>query len=742
MTSSDMQGGSRLSFHTITPSIDLATLTQRLGAALPVAQGAGLAAQPLFAPHGAYLRVNIAGVVERLLQHADFQNAFAPGAASGFLRDAPLPPFGMRAKMGGRILHDTQVICSKALENLHSAVQQELAAALPHDDFAALAQQPMQQVLEALSKSLGVSAPRSAPSANMVSVQFAERRAAQGAHNLARALVGVESRSDGAWAEQFLAGVARKLEKDGEDAERIEEITALLRCQSQVPGAQMQRFLHFLEEQAMGRVRMQVEMSIMAALANRAPGSKLHIYVSRVLEAFSLFAGEEGQALLLDVSSVYGQNSNVALHEELRSSTFYYCLPVWCAAAAQLLDQVAENGDAMRRAVSYRFRINGINPETNTSAFAARLERIRERLFPEQVDLKHPVRREIAQLVFLYLVVPAEREGEYESGRLLVQAQNIVAALADDPQAALQKIYDALNKRQAVMQSIASEVMRQLKNQSASLVSAANGAVRKLYISVNRSIVRWNMLEGLSQTSGAVLVTAEQGHDSVAWLEHIQVGAEPAYANMASLCVETQLEEHVITTIPDAAYSWPMHKKLDALTIPVRIIPHTWDGDAWRAAVAQPALLAAGYGVQLEYDPAHLMADKRAEKSLAEQLRAAQLVASAMLMYVVLFTLVNRVKAAMGQRQLAMVLLRLQLSGKALQYDEDANGSDTPMYAISQALERVLSRELPVKLQGLVVGKADKKNTASKWQKEGTLAALLGGQPVSFAKKALSTRWR
>lgn len=345
------------------------------------------------------------------------------------------------------------------------------------------------------------------------------------------------------------------------------------------------------------------------------------------------------------------------------------------------------------------------------------------------------MRREIAQLVFLYLVIPPVTQRS-DGETLLGQAQKIAEALTNDPQTTLRRIYDALNKRENVVKGIAKEVVNLLKNKRDSLVSAANCTASKLYISVSHSIVNWNSLEGMSaSSSGDVLATAVQGRDEIAWLGHIQVGNTPAAYNVLALLeVRTELEEHVITSAGKPE-DWPLHRKLDALPIPVRIAPHTWNaGGAWQEAVAQPGLLAAGYGVQIEYDPAHLVADKRMERAHAEQLRAAQLVASAVLMYVALFTLVNQVKAATGQRQLTMLLLRLQQTGKSSQPDEDNSGSDTAMYAISQALERVLSHELPVKLQGLVAGRIGGK-TASEYQRIGTLNALHGSQTLSFAQQ-------
>src|SRR5207244_7265663 len=68
--------------------------------------------------------------------------------------------------------------------------------------------------------------------------------------------------------------------------------------------------------------------------------------------------------------------------------------------------------------------------------------------------------------------------------------------------------------------------------------------------------------------------------------------------------------------------------------------------------------------------------------------------------------------------------------GKSGNREADAHDGNTAVYAVSQAIEKALTRELPVKLQGLTT-ENDAKDSI-RWKNRGALAALLGGQPVRF----------
>jgi hypothetical protein len=66
------------------------------------------------------------------------------------------------------------------------------------------------------------------------------------------------------------------------------------------------------------------------------------------------------------------------------------------------------------REVSYRFRVNGINPEDHRTVFVSRLTRIREALVINPEPQR--VRRKLAELVFLAAVVPTEAHETIDGG--------------------------------------------------------------------------------------------------------------------------------------------------------------------------------------------------------------------------------------------------------------------------------------------------------------------------------------
>jgi hypothetical protein len=78
-----------------------------------------------------------------------------------------------------------------------------------------------------------------------------------------------------------------------------------------------------------------------------------------------------------------------------------------------------------------------------------------------------------------------------------------------------------------------------------------------------------------------------------------------------------------------------------------------------------------------------------------------------------------------------MTLVRIQHEGKKSSREEDARDANTAVYSVSQALEKALARELPVKLQGISSAPGGSE-AALKWTKRGALQALLGGQPLRF----------
>lgn len=734
MTTSRIRGGSRISARDRAPSVNLAKLAEILSKSIAPAESTGPDGLRLFSHEDGHVRVNTRGVVSRLFAHPDFQAAFAPGEESGFLRDADPPPYGTTAKMGGRLLHGTQAANAKALNALRDAVVEQIDLDLAGFDFAALSESEFGQALKAMAETVNAPTPQVPKNALMVPVEFAEagRPVAEREKDIGRVLSGIETVDGRDWLQLMLSGVARQLQNDNEDPDDIEAITDAIRRQSERPGSQIRQFLDFLEDEAMARVRMQVCMRIMEAVAAQSPKDGFKSYVHRVREAFEAFAGRDGEPLPLDVSSVYGVANNTDLAEQLRKAMFYYCLPVWCEGSVQLFERRIdpEQNQPTVREVSYRFRVNGMKPETGRSAFDSRLSRLEDRLLTSP-GAGDNVKRQIAELVFLYLVLPPSIN-DASSGDVSSRAAGIALALKADPVRELTRIHRSLASRSSVMEDIADEMIRLLKMKSTSFVTTANRTADKLLISVQKDIFEWEVVRGLTSDKEEVLVKSDNGPDTIAWFSRIRVSEDPWPSSVASVWVETRLQERSLT-VAGEAHEIGMSKSLDSPVLSVRLVPYAWREQAWVPNVANAKVLGTDRGIDVEYDlrPLTLTKKKDDEKARAEQLRTATVAAVGMLVYVVLFELVLRAKAV--RPGLTMTLVRLQQTGKLKDRESDAQDGNTAIYAISQALEKALCRELPVKLQGLTT--EDDARDSLRWKNRGALAALLGGQPVKFAQE-------
>lgn len=742
MSTPQLRGGSRISARDRAPSVNLAKLAELLSKSIPSA-GNDADALELASLGERRLRLNTRGVLGRLLKHPEFKTVFAPGEETGFLRDAVLPPYGMAAKTGGRLVHGTEAGTTKALGALREAVNQQLDAALASLDLSSLCAANLDAVLKVMAKSIGANPPDLPESATMVPVQFAEpgRPAYEREKDIGRVLSGIEKVDGRNWLELLLSGIQRKLTNDGEDAEDIDEILTAIRTQSERPGSQVKRFLEFLEDEAMARVRLQVCMQLMSAVAAQSTKAGFKSYVRRVRDCFEAFAGAQGDSVTLDVSQAFGVSSNVDLATELRKAMFYGCLPVWSEGSVQLFERrtAPEHNLPMLREVSYRFRVNGNNPTTGKQSFDSRLDKLYSRLLDVEPGSNDIVRRPVAELVFLALVVPAGIDEDTTSS-VLDDAKAIAAALKDDPLGTLRELHSRLVSRSRVMEDLADELIRVLKTKSASLVSAANRSVDKYMVSVHKDIVDWPVVKGLSSGHEEILVKPSAGPDTISWFEHIRVSESPWPGSVASIVVTTELQERSLEPAGDAR-DVSMSKGLDAPVLPVRLVPYAWQKDSasWEPSIPQPALMFAGRGIEVEYDLRLLTLKRKQndeERTKGEQLRAALLAGLSLLVYVCLWELVQRVKGA--HPNLTLTLVRLQQTGKAGGREADAHDGNTAIYAISQALERALTRELPVKLQGLTT-QNDARDTL-RWKTRGALAALLGGQPLRFPQEGSLTK--
>jgi hypothetical protein len=740
MTIAPTKGGSSISARNRTPSLDLAKLAELLAKSVPA--DANAAQPPLITVDGKKIRVNTRAVIGRLLRDDAFLPSFEPGEDTGFIRDMVMPSAGTQAKIGGRLVPGSDALTAKHLASLEVAVKAEVDTAVASFDLNVLVFNTLEKSLNEMGQTLGERLPVLPNSASIVPINFAPqgRKVADKEKDIARVLSAMETVDGRDWLEVLLGSMARRLTNEGLDSDEIDAILAAVRKQRNQPGSQVAQLLEFLEDEALSRVRMQVGMRLMEAVAAQSTKPGLKDYVSRVKTCFELFGGVNGESLLLDVSKAYGVSNNVDLADELRKALFYNCLPVWAEWSVQLFETRSNpNRDhPTLREVSYRFRVNGNNPQSGKTALDTRLERFKDSVLTTPSP-DNRVQRAIAQLAFLHLVMPDSID-EPSGKDVLTTARAIAEHVKKDPIATLTKLHEKVTAKSGVMAELADELVHVLKSKSTSLVDRANQHVSKFMVHVHKDIVNWEALSSLSSASTEVFVKPENGPHKIAWFSHLQVSEQAIFpGGIASLSVQTELQERSLTPSGDS-HSVKMSRVLTDRNLAVRLIPTRYDkaSGQWHVDIPNPEMFSTEYGVDIEYDMKILGLNKTKadEKPKSEQLRSATLVGFTLLTYVVLWELVRRIKEqrktdASNASPFSMTIVRLQHEGKKSNRDDDANSANTSIYSVSHALERALSRELPVKLQGISSAPGGSESLL-KWTKKGAFQALLGGQPLNF----------
>ncbi|KAI3594360.1 hypothetical protein D9X30_0592 [Cupriavidus sp. U2] len=737
MTSSRPQGGSSVSARDRSPSLQLAKVADLLARSIRDSKAASTSS--IVHLDGPRIRVNTRAVLQPFL-NSDFKNAFTPGLETGFVRDMEMPPFGSTARVGGRLLDGSAAATSKAITSLHEAISSELDAALAAANLSELTVSSMEQLLGTLAASISERMPDLPASASMVPVAFGQpgRNADERGQDLARVLSAIETVDGKDWLDALLNGIATRLRNNDVEPEEIDDILVAIRTQRSQPGSQIARFLDFLDDEALSRVRLQVTMRLMEAVAAQSTKEGLKAYVSRTVTCFNAFAGIDGSALTLDISALYGQHNCPQFHEHLRTVGFYSCLPAWPEWSVQLFEGRADasQGFKTKREVSYCFRVNGTNPQTGKAAFDSRLDNIYARVLDEpNADIN--VKWKVAELVFLWLVVPDSLTNP-SSLDVVQAAADVAAGLKRNPLGTLRKLHADLMERCKAMDDVATEMVEVLKTKSTNLIQFAGRSADKFTVAVSRSIVNWEAVESMSSSSTDILVSRERGSDSVEWFNHLTV-ADSAMVpgSIASYCVEIALQERSLTAA-GRAVEVQLRRELQHPVLPIRYLPYTRNNAGeWVPHSVDTRVMDAGVGVDIEYSLKYLQLSrtKDDEKAASEQLRAATVTAFALFVYITLWELSRRVRTATGAA-LSMTMVRLQHTGKQNSREADAHDANTVVFAISQAIEKALTREMPVKLQGLTTQTKDQ-NESLRWKRRGALNALLGGQPLNFRMEGL-----
>lgn len=732
MSATTPRGGSGVSARSIAPSLQLAKLTGLLAKSLddPAAASGSL---PLLSCVDGRVVVNTRGVLGHLFGNPDFTSTFAAGTGTGFVRDIELPPIGTDARVGGRLFAGTQQETAKAINQLVDLIEKQIEQVIPVEVQQDLSAHTIEEAVEAIAANFGVSKPKQPSEANVVPVAFANNDRKVGAKDgdVARMFSAIETLDGGDGLERFITGVANYLQRNGSDEDDIAAISQSLRTRAGQAGDTINRFLQFLEDEALARVRLQVSIRLMSALAQYSSKPGFKAYVSRVIQCFEHFAGPRGTSLVLDASAGFGQKSNVSFSDALRRAGFYICLPVWPEWAVQMFEARPDpttSGGATVREVSYRFRVNGNNPEFGKPAFDVRLNRHEARLKDDERG-EQSVSRQIADLVFLWLVVPDSVDHATEVD-VLEQTKLLAERLKTNPRSVLNTIISDLRARSDVMKKLAVELVDLITDKAHRLLSAAETTADRFRVSISRAIIDVEAFAAYSDKS-EILRRSGTGQDNIEWLKHLTVGEDVLPPNsLVSFVVRTELQERSLVAV-GSSRSVPTQHDLGGKVLPVRLAPYKLDKQhGWQPIPLTDRALDPGFGIEVQYDGATLGKKrglKDADLAAHEQRRAAAICAFTTLVYVTLWLIGRRVRA--NCEDLSTLILRVARDGKLPDREDDAASPSTTLYAISQAMERALAREGNVKLQGYT---AVGDEWTRDYRKRGAVAALGGGQTLSF----------
>ena len=749
------QRGARVHTHKRAPSLDLVNLVKLLAKSVAKDTSAvGLpAAWPLFAADTELhrLRVNTRGVLARLWVQDDFKKVFAAGPDSGFLRDMSQPGRSVDAKVGGRVLEDNVSELSHAISTLRDALQDEL------DNFLASSPLTIEQLvaldasthLSTLAKSINTTFNLKPGSATLVPLQFTnpERSANDRTDDVARLIAAVEEVESSDWLEKFEGPARRKLDRRGLDEDDIDGAIDNVKREALRLDSQVVRFLNFLDDEALSRVRLQVTFAIMGALKDATRtrsdlGARLLVRYVENVEAICQHFCDTEHTWNFDVSSAYGMGGKINISEAFRMAGHYSCLPVWAESVTQMFEFRPIGAGSLAREVSYRFRINGDNPQEQDSAFLSRLGYFEKDLNKASTDETSPmvVSRSLAQLAFLAVVVPKEADLENEADPIKA-AETLTRLLNSQGTAAVQQTIDSLKTRNGEIDLIAKALVQTLKTKGKSLVGTAEKLIREQYVCVQEDVVDWARLASASGGSQDFFIrpgdAAQSEHPL--WFKHLMVtdNLSKVPGLLFSVRVRTRLRERSLTKSGEAISS-VIQRKYASPVLQVAWRPcdagKAESGEwQWKPLEAGVGEWLSNGGVDIEYQPSSIGRKEHARAVSEEQQRqnhAANATAFAVLSYMTLWILREKLGDTVTSiDNLHLLMLRFQTEGRHVSKDNEKSipGSEIA-YAVSQAIESALSTESPTYMQGMVVG-----GPADRFRTSGTFAALGSAFPIHIS---------
>lgn len=729
----------------VTPSINLASIANLLKKSIEQSEQG---AKPLLSvDSNGSLIVNTIDPLGYLLDDSEFRNELSGGqsykADTAFIQNVVMPGLGKTARVGCQLPLGSEMQTTKRIDALHELIRGLIEKSVPVSVLSNLCELDFDSLIGNIGKRLGEKPQKLPDQATIVPVSFSSGQETQSKRNkdLAVLFSAVETIDAEDWLSVLLGGIRRRLERNELEADEIDDILESISDSKDLPGSLVRRFLDFLDDDALSRVRLQVSIALMRAIAHQSKTAAMREYVRRVDLCFKGLSLSIGKPIEIDASALYGTGSVSTFGEHLEKVMFYSNLPVWPKWSTQIVEGRSEHssGFSTVREVSYGFRINGVNPKVGKPAFLARLDQLEKELNldAETLDARikeNPrVKTALAQLMFLWLVIPDGKDSD-ENFDLEAMARRVVGGLKSDTAKTLKYMLEKLRERSHVVDLLAKDLVAVNKAKSSKVLQATSHEIQRFTVSVKSGVINWEAIDsGLSNGASEILIGSELANPKTEWYKHLMVYNEinAGGSSLASYHVGVQIKETVLTQ-GDQSISVKFDRNLSRKSMLVRMIPffRSKNAEDFTADVPDPSFFSSGREVQILYRLAMLkmsVGRKGDQKLAAEQLRTASICSMALLMYVVLFELL-----AYAKRQglsPSVSIIRLQKTGKADSAEEDARDGNTAIYAISHAIQQTLAREANVYIQGVTT---NAEQALQRWRTKGAYQALVGGHPIRY----------
>ncbi|MEA5500615.1 hypothetical protein VB834_24790 [Limnoraphis robusta Tam1] len=730
-------------------SLDLALLVSLLEKAIAVnSQTSKLSDNPQQRPLFYYdqdkkrLRICTSGVLLRLFSLEEFRKKDSNFV---FVKDFDPPAYGFLSRIGGQLSEGNEQQLPNGVDRLRESILEALKNALPSnvklEDFLI---ENVKEELENLAKRVGGYFPLGMSQANLIPLAFDDRNQSKSDRGVevAKIISAIERIDSSNYFQRMCDAIADELETNrGADEDEIDEAIASLEAEHNRVESQIKRFIEFLDNEALSRVRLNITMIIMEAIANKVKDSQdpnnelLAEYIQRIKHFVEIV---KNQGLTLDLTTYYGSEASINFLDYIHSARLFSCLAVWPEWETQIFENRQANSDStdsnIIREISYRFRINGNNPERGKSAFIARLERIQEDLSEAENISPNRLRNCFAELFFLSVVVPSN-DRKLTQKQIEAGLQALVKKIEDIPRDQIDKFIQELIDRESSMNQIATALISILKSKGEQIISQVYRQTATQFICLKKGIVDWNRLESAEAGTPDLLVRSNsETQDKIAWLQQIEIAENPSLIPnlLFSIKVETQLLERNLV-IKNKGTSVKIQRCLPAKLLQVLFVPCEYKDNQSQASkyeYCQGVKDAVGWAlpkaIQIEYETRTLQrSNKKQQQDEAKQRHSAAVTAFAVLVYTCLWCIVKQLKDT-ENLSFTTSILRLQQS----QEDDDQSGEQY-IYAATQALESLLAQDNPTRMQGMVLENLKKSNAG--YVKKGVFTALLSAFPIAIS---------